>query len=173
MRIFLVLCIWFAIIGGMFRYAEYRSDQKIEMQQQVINAAEPKYTSLREDVIYSLRFVTSFTMMDDPFALKYDDQAVLDMIISLNGITLDNNFKHVLRGVPVTLKKIHGLRLGINELYIQMHPPAEEINLSHGFQVSLRADDEEIFTKSMWSEPDEIISEIIVFFIEEDGGRSS
>lgn len=168
MRLFLVLCIWFAVIGGIFRYVDYADNQRVEVRRQIINVAEPTYTTLREDVSYSLSFVTSFTMEDDPFALKYDDKAVLDMLISLNGITLDNNFRHVLRGVPMTLNNIHGLRLGVNELYIQMHPPAEEVKLSHGFHISLKADGKEIFTRSVWNEPGEIISEVIVFSIQKE-----
>lgn len=173
MRLFLLLCIWFAIIGAIFQYADYIADRKMEVQEQVISIAEPKYATLREDVHYTLTVVTSFDMRGDSFALKHDGRATLDMLISLNGITLSNDVKQILRGRPLALKNIHGLRLGINELYIQLHPPAEEIQLSHGFQIALKADEEIIFSQAIWSDPSEIVSEIIVFVVEEDSGGNT
>lgn len=173
MRIFLLLCIWFAVIGGMFRYADYLSAHKMDVQQQVIKNAEPRYTSLREGLSYSLSIVTSFDMKGDSFALKHDGRPTFDALINLNGISLGNRIVEVTRGIPIVLENIHGLRLGLNELYIQMHPPTDEVALSHGFQVCLKANGEEIFKQSVWSEPEEVVSEIIIFIIHENGKENS
>jgi len=156
MRFFLTIFIWVVIIGGMVFYSRQR-----EITEAAITIHDPETMNVEE--AYTLQVTPTFSIEKDPFALQTEEDAATGVELRLNGTPLPLTAENLKRGIPWELKRIEGLVIGNNEIYLQASPPLAESNLQHGVRVQLLTTGAVIVDRTIWSNQGSLVSGTIHF----------
>ncbi len=161
MRFLFVAIIWVVILGGMLWYTDYRERSKPD---EFINTS---VTQKKSDSIKCDLFVTTtFSAEADPFSLQLDaDQPHSDLLFRLNGDLLDTDFTAFKRGQAQRLN-LELIKVGNNEIYVQISPPFNESDLNNGIRILLVDHNGiAILDRTIWAEPGATISDLLSFTV--------
>lgn len=143
MRFLLCLVIWFLFVGGLFFYTS-RRDRAYE------NVAVAAPVTARVETRVSLELTPTFSVQDDPFALKTEEKQG-PFEIRINGTSIASADLGVSRGQTLVITDLN-IALGEhNEVYIKASPPVAENQLDHGVRVRLLDRERVLADETLWS----------------------
>lgn len=143
MRFLLCLVIWFIFVGGLYYYTS-RRDRAYETRA----VAAPVDT--RTEMRVALELTPTFSVQDDPFALKTEEQQG-PFEIRINGVGIASADLGVSRGQTLVIADLN-IALGEhNEVFIKASPPVAESQLDHGIRVRLLDRERVLADKTVWS----------------------
>lgn len=141
MRLLLVVMIWFVFVGGV---AFYTSKETKPIKFTTPNA--PK--ELTET--YDCKVFTSFSAAADPFALEGSAESVA-LRVSLNGKDVLVRKGMMDAASAQEESNISGFQAGVNEIFIEAHPPVNEYGRGHAARLVLSKGNHTIVDRSLWS----------------------
>lgn len=164
MRFVFVAIIWVVILGGMLWYTDYREKSKpAALVQTSLNSKETEF------ILCELFLTTTFSAEADPFSLQLGDEKTnSDLLFRLNGELIDTYLSPFKRGQAQSMN-LEQVRIGKNEIYLQISPPFNESELNTGVRLLLvDINGLTIFDQTIWAEPGAVISELLSFTIKRD-----
>jgi hypothetical protein len=159
MRLLLPVLVWIIFVGGLWSYIHQREltqDRKQPAVSQEIKKTQKRVT---------LSLTPTFTAEKDPFALNLDNAAGDEILVRLNGNTLDTSPLSLERGSTVALTNLGNLTAGKNELYLEISPPLHDTKVAHALRVQLSDDNKELLDTTIWSRDGALLSGSFVFEI--------
>jgi len=131
--------------------------------------------NLRDDAQaeYSIAITLTFDAQGDAFSPTA-------LRVSLDGVT-DPVFESdttVQAGVPVLISPVAGIKVGVNELLIEVgsgtdSTEATQQHLAHAIRVQVMADEVVIAERTLWSEPGNTISGLVVIDVPENSAAKT
>ena len=143
MRFILSLIIWFVFVGGLYLYTTGRDASF---------ARTPSAPTIidRETAPVLLELTPTFSVEEDPFALKTDDTAG-PVEIRINGSAVPNEDLQISRGQTLVIDNISAVSGKLNEVFIKASPPVSESSLDHGIRVRLLNRGSVLADETVWS----------------------
>lgn len=165
MRIFFVLFLWIAMIGGLTLYMHDRdAHAPVAATAVKLSAAEGKY---------SVEVTPTFSAEPDPFALVSDRDAAAALTVTLRGREILARNDDVRPGVPILVDDIEGLVAGDNELLLEASPPNSEADQRHFVQLRVLKDGLPAAEETFWSEGGATVSGTLHFSLRETEGDAN
>jgi hypothetical protein len=156
MRFLLVIAIWLVMVGGLYQYIAWR-DGAVAAPAAVFAMAQASEGE------FSLELTPTFSLEEDPFALKIGEGPDTSLEILLNGRPLKVPDEDLQRGRPFTITAIEGVLLGHNEIYIKASPPVAESSLDHAMRIRVLDQGVVLADYSLWSSEGELVSGTVGF----------
>ncbi len=150
MRIFYVVLIWVLLVGGVALYMDARA------------TAAPLQEFIREEAQgrFILEITPTFSAEPDPFGLDLDGSGKTALLLQLDGKEILKRSDTLTAGEVIRLDPVPGLKIGVNEFFLEANPPSELSSRSHAVRVRIlkvyREGDppEPVGEYSVWSDPD-------------------
>lgn len=156
MRFLLVMAIWMVIVGGLYRYIAWRDGA-------VATPAAEVAVARASSGEFSLELTPTFSLEEDPFALKSGEGADSPLEIRLNGRLLAIPAAELQRGRPFVVSAVDGILLGRNEIHVKASPPVAESALDHALRIRVLDRDVALVDHSIWGGDGELISGTVGF----------
>jgi hypothetical protein len=164
-RPLLVLVMVAAVWGSLTSFQKFRASlPKPEPVENVRAAAQS---------VYAIAITLTFDAQGDAFS-------PLALRVSLDGVEepLFESNTTVQAGVPVLVSPVEGIKVGVNELLIEVGSGKDSTaaslqQISHAIRVQVRANEEVIVERTLWSEPGNTISGLIVIDVPENTAASA
>ena len=160
MRFLLVLAVWLVIVGGLYQYIAWR-DRAVIVPSVGVAAVQ------RSSEEISLEITPTFSLEEDPFALKSGEGGDTSLEIRLNGQLLAVSPADLQRGRPFAIAAASGILIGSNEIHVKASPPVAESSLDHALRVRVIERDAVLSDHSLWSSGGALISGTVGFDIKE------
>lgn len=145
MRFLLTFAIWILFIGGMYLYTSQR-----DATATVARESAPVPAAQQSERKITVELTPTFSIEEDPFALKTDVQAQ-PIDIRLNGISLSIESAKISRGRTLIIRDVSITPADHNELFVKASPPVKEGNLDHGIRVRLLDGARTLADDTLWS----------------------
>ncbi len=156
MRFLLVIAVWVVIVGGLYRYIAWRDGAV------AVPAAEAVVAQGSAGE-FSLELTPTFSLEEDPFALKSGEGAASPLEIRLNGRLLNVPAAELQRGRPFAVAAVEGVISGQNEIHVKASPPVAESSLDHALRIRILDRDVVLADHSIWGGDGELISGTVGF----------
>lgn len=160
MRFLLVLAIWLVIVGGLYQYIAWR-DRAANVPAAGVAAVQISSGEI------TLEITPTFSLEEDPFALKSGEGGDTSLEIRLNGKLLAVSPADLQRGRPFAIAAANGILVGRNEIHVKASPPVAEGSLDHALRVRVIERDAVLTDHSLWSSGGAVISGAVGFDIRE------
>ena len=131
--------------------------------------------NVRDDAqsVYAIAITLTFDAQGDAFS-------PLALRVALDGVVapLFESNTTVPAGVPILISPVAGIKVGVNELLIEVGSGANSTEASphqmaHAIRVQVLANEEVIVERTFWSEPGDVISGLIVIDVPENGAAGA
>lgn len=155
MRFLLCLVIWIVFVGGLYAYTEKR-DRTSAPERVAAAVAE------QEQEHISIELTPTFSVEDDPFALKTEEQTG-PFELRLNGRAIETSDLAISRGQTLLIADQGVTLADHNEVYIKASPPVSESNLTHGIRLRLLDRERILADQTVWSSGGGLVSGTISF----------
>lgn len=162
MRFLLIVVVWFVILGGLWTYSRQGAEAVGVPGEAVAEAAAAQHE-------YLLEITPTFTVEEDPFALKLDDAKTEGIEIRVNGQPVAIASAVVRRGVKMDAGRLENLVAGRNEIYLSAAPPYDESDREHGVRLVMTRDGNTVVDKTLWSSGGSLVSGTVNFELEAQG----
>lgn len=162
MRFLLCLVIWIVFVGGLYAYTEKR-DRGVAPERD----AAPVAAKTQERL--SIEVTPTFTVEDDPFALKTEEQTG-PFELRLNGIAVDLADLPISRGQTLFIRDLGFELADHNEVYVKASPPVSESSLTHGIRLRLSSHDRVLADETIWSSGGGLVSGTVSFSLNDTPG---
>lgn len=156
MRFLLVIAVWVVIVGGLYQYIAWRDGAAATPVAEIAVAQ----ASSGE---FSLELTPTFSLEEDPFALKGGEGADSPLEVRLNGSLLAVPAAELQRGRPFVIAVVDGVLLGHNEVHVKASPPVAESSLDHALRIRVLDRDAVLADHSIWGGDGELISGSVGF----------
>ena len=143
MRFLLCLVIWFIFVGGLFFYTSGRNRAHE-------NRTAPPPVAARAETRVTLELTPTFSVQDDPFALKTEERQG-PFEIRINGVSIASADLGVGRGQTLVIADLNIVLGEHNEVFIKASPPLSESQLDHGVRVRLLDRERVLADETVWS----------------------
>ncbi len=164
-RPLLVLVMWTAIWGSLISFQNFRASlpkpEAIENQREDAQAE------------YAIAITLTFDAQGDAFS-------PIAMRVSLDGVSepIFESDTTVQAGVPVLISPVAGIKVGVNELLVEVgsgtdSTEATQQQVAHAIRVQVMANAEVIVERTLWSEPGNTISGLVVIDVPENSAANT
>ncbi|MFP6588447.1 MAG: hypothetical protein VB814_12410 [Pirellulaceae bacterium] len=164
-RPLLVLVMATAVWGSLTSFESFRAS--LPKPEAVENVRADAHSE------YAITITLTFDAQGDAFS-------PLALRVSLDGVDepLFESNTTVRAGVPVLISPVAGIKVGVNELLIEVGSGADSTEASlhqiaHAIRVQVRVNEEVIVERTLWSEPGNTISGLIVLDVPENTAASA
>lgn len=143
MRLILVAAVWVVFVGGVALYVARRDE----------HGDIASYEARPAAGTFSVEVTTSFPVEADPFALTAGGATAAGLILKVNGVEVLRRTEGVKVGEATVASPVPAVVVGKNELFIEAHPPQDQLLRSQAVRVRVLRDGEPVAEKTFWSEP--------------------
>lgn len=164
-RPLLVLVMATAVWGSLTSFESFRAS--LPKPEAVENVRADAHSE------YAITITLTFDAQGDAFS-------PLALRVSLDGVDepLFESNTRVRAGVPVLISPVAGIKVGVNELLIEVGSGTDSTEASlqqiaHAIRVQVRVNEEVIVERTLWSEPGNTISGLIVLDVPENTAASA
>lgn len=160
MRFLLTILIWIVFVGGLKLYTTTR-DANLPTSPSQAKEVELAHRS------YSLLLTPTFSVEEDPFALKTEStpSGTTGLELNLNGQQVTVSADSLSRGKTIRVDNIQGVQQGHNELYVKASPPLAENTMDQGIRIQVLGDNLPIVSETVWGEQGSLVSGTINFAV--------
>ncbi len=156
MRFLLALAAWVVFVGGLYSYTAWRDARVVESGGTA--AAAPPAAERK----YDLEITTTFSLEEDPFALRTDGGGSEPLELRLNGRPVPVPVDEIRRGRPLKLEGFAGTVRGRNEIHVRASPPVDE-TLDNGVRIRIFEDGAAIADATIWGGGGALVSGTVPF----------
>ncbi len=160
-RPMLVIIIWTILIGGLYIYMNSRESivEPPDKQHEISSAN------------YRLVITTTGTTEKDSFALTVGNDKASAMSARLNGAEVFRSEEGFQSGKQTIIDDIKGVRVGQNELLIEVNPSLMAYDRPMAVRIQLFRSLEEIADRTLWTEPGDKMISTVQFLVPEESSR--
>ena len=160
MRFLISIAVWVGFVGGLFLYTGWRDAR-------VVSGTEVK-TAAAAHRQYAIEITPTFSLEEDPFALRTDSGTEAPLELRLNGRLLPVPVENLRRGRPLKIEGVEGVVVGGNEIHIKASPPTGEGELDNCVRLRLFEEGVAVADATVWGSQGALVSGTVPFTISKE-----